>query len=130
MNVPTFNEIWDEILSEKIIKKNKQYGNSIEEPVMVFNHYSVFPQDLIDVRLDDKLSRIRELADDEPKYWSEIKEIIAYLMWKLYIKTEEDRHEAYNNSGYEGNAVKSAEYIRKVCDSHLPTLGLRRLSGK
>ena len=33
-----------------------------------------------------------ELLDDtDEKYWSEIKEIIAYMMWKLYLKKEEER---------------------------------------
>lgn len=127
MNVPTFNEIWDEILSEKIIKKNKQYGNSIEEPVMVFNHYSVFPQDLIDVRVDDKLSRIRELADDDPKYWSEIQEIIAYLMWKLYLKKEAERADNYRQ---QRDTEQSSEDIGEGPEGFLSFLGLRRLPNK
>ena len=32
--VPHLTEIWDEILSEKIIKKNKQYGNSVAVPAI------------------------------------------------------------------------------------------------
>ena len=90
MNVPTFNEIWDEILSNKIIKKHKQYGNSLEDPALTFNKIDDL-QLLINIRLDDKLKRMELLDDTDEKYWSEIKEIIAYLMWKLYLKKEEEK---------------------------------------
>ena len=90
MHVPIFNELWDEILSEKIIKKHKQYGNSLEDPALTFNKIDDL-QLLINIRLDDKLKRMELLDDTDEKYWSEIKEIIAYLMWKLYLKKEEKR---------------------------------------
>lgn len=107
MNVPAFNEIWDEILTDKIIKKHRQYGDSLEDPLLVFNGI-MNNQLLIDVRLDDKLSRLRMLSNEDPKYWSEIKEVIAYLMWKLVLKEEEER-EAKSNSGYQRRKVKSPE---------------------
>jgi hypothetical protein len=90
--VAFFNEIWDEILSEKIIKKNNQYGDSLEEPLMIFNDYPDIQQ-LVDIRIDDKLSRIRVLPCDDPKYWSELKEIVAYMVWKLYLKMRQDKRD-------------------------------------
>jgi hypothetical protein len=125
MIVEKFNSLWDEILSKKIIRKNKQYGNSIEEPALIFNDIDD-PSILIRARIDDKLARLKVLDKDSEKYPSEVKELIAYLMWELVMLdekyTDSDRHE--------GNKVKSAKDIRKVCDSHLPTLGLRRLPDK
>jgi hypothetical protein len=127
MNVPTFNEIWDEILSKKIIQKNKQYGNSLEEPALTFNKIDDL-QLLINIRLDDKLKRMEMLDDTDEKYWSEIKEIIAYLMWKLYVKKEADLFE--NNNRQQGDEEQSAENIRKDDDpeDYLRFLGIRRLS--
>lgn len=97
MNVPDFNEVWDEILSEKIIKKHRQYGDSLEDPALIFNGI-MNNQLLIDVRLDDKLSRIRTLSNEDPKYWSEIREIVAYLMWKLVLNKQEIRDERNSSS--------------------------------
>lgn len=92
MKVPIFNDIWDEILSKKIIQKNKQYGNSLQEPALTFNKIDDI-QLLINIRLDDKLKRMEMLDDTDEKYWSEIQEIIAYMMWKLYLKEEADKKE-------------------------------------
>lgn len=127
MNVPTFNDIWDRILSKKIIQKHKQYGNSLEEPALTFNKIDDL-QLLINIRLDDKLKRMEMLDDSDPKYWSEIEEIIAYLMWKLYMKKEAERFEDYNRQ--QGDEEQSSEdpgeddYDR----GYLRFLGIRRLS--
>lgn len=128
MNIPTFNEIWDEILSKKIIQKNKQYGNSLQEPALTFNKIDDI-QLLINIRLDDKLKRMELLDDTDEKYWSEIKEIIAYMMWKLYLKKEAERADNYRQPGDE---EQSSETIRKDDDpeNFLRFLGLRRLPDK
>lgn len=155
MNVPTFNEIWDEILSKKIIQKNKQYGNSLEDPALTFNKIDDI-QLLINIRLDDKLKRMEMLDDTDEKYWSEIREIIAYMMWKLYLKDEADKKEriqkmmddaqdAYDKAAAKeleaeradnyrqpGDEEQSSETIRKDDDpeNFLRFLGLRRLPDK
>ena len=128
--VPHLTEIWDEILSEKIIKKNKQYGNSVYDTDTIFSSIGD-PEELIKIRLDDKMRRLKTLDPESPKYDSELMEIIAYLMHLLnWRRNSGDKKETTDNSGYKRDAQQTAEYLRKVCDSHLPTLGLRRLSNK
>lgn len=126
MNVPTFNEIWDEILSKKIIQKHKQYGNSLEDPALTFNKIDDL-QLLINIRLDDKLKRMEMLDDTDEKYWSEIKEIIAYMMWKLYLKKEAERAD-YNRQ--QGNEEQGSEDFGEddIPEGYLRFLGVRRLS--
>ena len=43
-------------LLELLLLKNKQYGNSVLDPIQIFAKGSA--QDLIKVRIDDKLSRL------------------------------------------------------------------------
>jgi hypothetical protein len=129
MNVPAFNEIWSEILGEKIIKKHRQYGDSLEDPILVFNGI-MNNQLLIDVRLDDKLSRLRQLDNEDPKYWSEIREIVAYLMWKLVLKEEEEREETNNNSGHERNEVESPKDTGKIRRGSVRNFIIRGLPNK
>jgi hypothetical protein len=128
MNVPTFNEIWDEILSKKIIQKHKQYGNSLEDPALTFNKIDDL-QLLINIRLDDKLKRMEMLDDTDEKYWSEIKEIIAYMMWKLYLKKEAERAD---NNRQQGDEEQGSKDPGEDDDDrgYLRFLGLRRLPDK
>ena len=136
MMVPDLNEIWDEILSEKIIKKNKQYGNSVYDTDTIFSSVGD-PEELIKIRLDDKMRRLKTLDPESPKYDSELMEIVAYLMhllnWRRNSgkgKEENVGHRPADSSGYKGNKKQSTWYIREVCDRHLQTLGLRRLPGQ
>lgn len=155
MKVPIFNDIWDEILSKKIIQKNKQYGNSLQEPALTFNKIDDI-QLLINIRLDDKLKRMEMLDDTDEKYWSEIQEIIAYMMWKLYLKEEADKKEriqkmmddaqdAYDKAAAKELEAERANNYRQPGDEeqssedtgeddedrgYLRFLGLRRLPDK
>ena len=136
MYVPDITEIWDEILSEKMIKKNRQYGNSVYDEDTIFGDSSDV-EELIKVRLDDKLRRMKTLSSFDKKYDSELMEIVAYIMhllnWRRnsgkYEEIEENK-ETSDSDRYERNAEQVTDFIRKVCDSHLPTLGLRRLPDK
>ena len=148
--IPHINELWDEILSEKIIKKNRQYGNSVYDTDTIFSSVGD-PEELIKIRLDDKMRRLKTLDPESPKYDSELMEIVAYLMhllnWRRNsgkeeesewdpIKAVEDEIKLASwggpsdSSGYKGNKKQSTWYIREVCDRHLQTLGLRRLPGQ
>ena len=136
MYVPDITEIWDEILSEKMIKKNRQYGNSVYDEDTIFGDSSDV-EELIKVRLDDKLRRMKTLSSFDKKYDSELMEIVAYIMhllnWRRnsgkYEEIEENK-ETSDSDRYERNAEQVTDFIREVCDSHLPTLGLRRLPDK
>ena len=50
-------------LAEMLISKNKKYGNSALEPKRIFSKADTLEQ--INVRIDDKLSRIANQADDD-----------------------------------------------------------------
>ena len=50
-----------EAIKELLIAKNKEYGASVFHPIGVFSRATA--QDQIDVRIDDKLKRIRAIKD-------------------------------------------------------------------
>lgn len=52
-----------EIMRLRLLVKNRQYGNSVIEPVRIFSKAS--PIEQINVRIDDKISRILSGQMDE-----------------------------------------------------------------
>ena len=69
-----------------LIRKNRQYGNSAFEPIRLFSQCESFEQIL--VRIDDKLSRIREGQFDGGgewgvEYYDTILDLIGYLILLL-----------------------------------------------
>lgn len=88
------NEIWSqelvqtEILSvvkniaELLIEKNKKYGNSAIQPKRIFSRAS--QEEQINVRIDDKLSRIanQQINEDEDVEL----DLIGYLILKQVFK--------------------------------------------
>ena len=91
MYVPDINEIWDEILSEKMIKKNRQYGNSVYDEDTIFSGIGD-PEELIKIRLDDKMRRLKTLDTESDKYDSELMEIVAYLMHLLNWRRNSEKY--------------------------------------
>jgi len=68
------NDIWYE-LSEMLKSKNAKYGNSALNPIRVFSRAETTEQ--IRVRIDDKLSRLRNcIADDEDA----VLDLMGYLV--------------------------------------------------
>jgi hypothetical protein len=65
----------DEI-KELLLSKNRKYGDSALNPVRVFSKSD--PLEQIRVRLDDKLSRLRNQAEDEDE--DVITDLIGYLV--------------------------------------------------
>jgi hypothetical protein len=71
-------EEFDEI-KNLVLEKNKAYGNSAFEPQRVFSNASNIEQ--IKVRIDDKLSRIKNLSTNlDESVEDTVKDLIGYLV--------------------------------------------------
>lgn len=65
-------------LKEMLLQKNTAYGNSIEDPIVIFSKSDIL--DRINVRIDDKLSRIargHEYGHEDTEL-----DLIGYLILK------------------------------------------------
>jgi len=115
----TIKKVCEE-LTEFLLAKNKAYGDSASNPVRIFSKTD--PLEQINIRIDDKLSRIargNEFDGDDTEL-----DLIGYLVLKRAIKRKntEDwqqdadiyagrkeetlRREAPGRSGYQGIAMK------------------------
>lgn len=63
-------------VKELLLEKNRKYGDSALNPVRVFSKSDTLEQ--IRVRLDDKLSRLRNQQNDEDE--DVISDLIGYLI--------------------------------------------------
>ena len=63
-------------IKELLLEKNRKYGDSALSPVRVFSKSD--PLEQIRVRLDDKLSRLRNQQDDEDE--DVVNDLIGYLV--------------------------------------------------
>ena len=63
---------------EMLLEKNRKYGDSALNPVRIFSRSD--PLEQINVRLDDKLSRILNRQDDEDEDPEE--DLLGYLILK------------------------------------------------
>ncbi len=63
-------------LKELLLEKNRKYGDSALNPVRVFSQAS--PLEQIKVRLDDKLSRLRNEQEDEDE--DVLTDLIGYIV--------------------------------------------------
>ena len=70
----------DEV-QELLIRKNKQYGNSALEPRGIFSKGSA--EDLIRVRIDDKLNRLIQGDDSIESDEDIVLDLIGYLVLLL-----------------------------------------------
>ena len=81
------SEVCDEV-KELLIRKNIAYGNSAIEPLRIFSKAS--PIEQINVRLDDKLSRIAKgdvnFEDEDVE-----KDVMGYLVLKRVAKRVQAR---------------------------------------
>ena len=66
-------------IKEMLLRKNRDYGNSALEPVRIFS--SASPLEQINVRIDDKLSRIKSGGEKNFKEDTEM-DLIGYLVLK------------------------------------------------
>ena len=63
-------------IKELLLEKNRKYGDSALNPVRVFSHSD--NQEQIRVRIDDKLSRLRNQQHDEDE--DVVNDLIGYLV--------------------------------------------------
>jgi hypothetical protein len=63
-------------LKQLLLDKNRKYGDSALNPVRIFSKASTLEQ--LKVRMDDKLSRLRNAADDEDE--DPTTDLIGYLI--------------------------------------------------
>ena len=63
-------------ITKMLIEKNRKYGNSALKPQRIFSKASATEQ--IKVRIDDKLSRMKNQQDDEDE--DVINDLIGYLI--------------------------------------------------
>jgi hypothetical protein len=74
-------------LETMLVAKNRKYGDAALNPVQTFS--SVLPIELINVRLDDKLSRIRNHQNDEDE--DPELDLLGYLLLKQIAKMRATR---------------------------------------
>jgi len=70
------------LVKKVLVEKNRKYGNSALEPQRVFSKAS--PLEQINVRIDDKLSRIANQQKDEDED-AEF-DLLGYLLLKMVAK--------------------------------------------
>lgn len=69
-----------------LIAKNKAYGNSFADPINIFSNAT--PKKQINVRIDDKLNRIKKGQDTELVPEDTIIDLIGYLILKRVLRNE------------------------------------------
>lgn len=77
------NSVLEE-LKALLLEKNAKYGNSALEPQRIFSKASAKEQLL--VRIDDKLSRIKNGADDE----NNVQDLMGYLILLSIVQKNVD----------------------------------------
>jgi hypothetical protein len=75
-----------DLIKQMLIKKNASYGNSVFEPIKIFSKLDA--SERVNVRLDDKLSRIARGKEYETED-TEL-DIIGYMILR-YILKHKDR---------------------------------------
>lgn len=76
-----------EIIKELLLEKNRKYGDSALNPIRIFSKSS--PVEQILVRLDDKISRLKNKQIDEDE--DVISDLIGYLiLLKISLKQREN----------------------------------------
>ena len=70
-----------------LIAKNKQYGDSVMEPIGLFAKGN--PEELVRVRIDDKLSRLKSGDDSIESDIDIVEDLIGYLVLLRIIMGDE-----------------------------------------
>jgi hypothetical protein len=94
-------EVCDEV-KEMLLSKNASYGNSAANPLRVFSQ--VDPMEQINVRIDDKLSRIArgyEHGNDDTEL-----DLIGYLILKRCVRRKQSDEKISVSSKLDNNTTK------------------------
>jgi hypothetical protein len=72
-------------IKELLLEKNRKYGDAALDPIRVFSKAD--PKEQLRVRLDDKLSRLRNMEPDEDE--DVITDLIGYLiLYRIALQNE------------------------------------------
>ncbi len=74
-----------------LLEKNKRYGDSALNPVRIFSKAD--PIEAILVRMDDKLSRIRNLEKDDSE--DAYLDLIGYLVLHIVAQKQQRRSQGF-----------------------------------
>lgn len=77
-------------LKALLLDKNRKYGDSALNPVRIFSKASTLEQ--LKVRMDDKLSRLRNAQDDDDE--DPVTDLIGYLMLYKVALIQQKRTDA------------------------------------
>jgi hypothetical protein len=83
-----------EEIKELLLEKNRKYGDSALNPVRIFSKASTLEQ--LKVRMDDKLSRLRNAQDDEDE--DPTSDLIGYLILYKVAMKQQKRTQNFNMS--------------------------------
>lgn len=78
-------------IRDLLIEKNRKYGDSALNPVRVFSKSDSLEQ--LKVRIDDKLSRIKNAQNDEDE--DVVSDLIGYLVLYKVAKIQKERYFTY-----------------------------------
>jgi hypothetical protein len=67
-----------------LIAKNKAYGNSFQEPINIFSQAT--SEEQINIRIDDKLNRIKKGQDKDAVPEDTELDLIGYLILKRVLR--------------------------------------------
>jgi len=73
-----------ENVKQLLIAKNKAYGNSFQHPINVFSRST--PEEQINIRIDDKINRIKNGQDKEAVPEDTELDLIGYLILKRVLR--------------------------------------------
>jgi len=74
-------------IKELLLDKNRKYGDSALNPVRIFSKASTLEQ--LKVRMDDKLSRLRNAQDDDDE--DPVTDLIGYLVLYKVARMQQKR---------------------------------------
>lgn len=77
-----------ENIKQLLMAKNKAYGNSFQHPINIFCKLSA--EDQINVRIDDKLNRMKNGKDTELVPEDTEMDLIGYLVLKRVLRKASD----------------------------------------